>query len=171
MSINAKKILFGILLALSLPALYLISFNLEFHKNDLRTVEGRLSKDPKFHSGSGKSPNPYLTIHLKGVNHHFCTDDFAYGVLKKDKLKSQLKKGDKIQIRTKKDSVTNLGDAINRDMGVYSIMELKTKEKTFISLEAYNNYRKKDFKFSYLFWFLLLLWYIDYFWINLATSK
>ena len=44
-------------------------------------------------------------------------------------------------------------------MNIVGIMELWTENENYISIEDYNNYKKKDFKLSYLFWLIALIYY------------
>ncbi len=162
MNIKTKKILYGIILLLALPALYLISFNLEFEKSDLKTISGTLKTDPEFHKG-GKN-GPYLILHLNEFDNQFNTEDFSYHVLKKERLKSQVKKGDQIFLSIKKNESVSWVDKINRGLDIVRIMELWTDEEVYISIEDYNEYRKEDYKFVYLFWVIGLGYYV--YWLN-----
>lgn len=162
MNLKTKKVLFGLILLLALPALCLISFNLEFEKSDLETISGTLKSDPEFHKG-GKN-GPYLILHLNEFENQFNTDDFSYHILKKERLKSQVKIGDLIYLSIKKDESVSWVDKINRGLDIVRIMELWTDKEVYISIEDYNENRKEDYKLTYLFWVIGLGYYI--YWLN-----
>jgi hypothetical protein len=166
MSFRTKQFFFGFLLASALPGLYFLSKDLEFSKEDFTTLSGYLKTDPEFNKG-GKN-GPYLVLRIEGYENRFNTNDFSYHVLKKEALKNEVKKGDKVYINVKSEKSTSFEDKINRNLNLVRIMELWTDENKYISVENYNEYRKKDFKFSYLFWIGALIYFL--YW-NIETKR
>ncbi len=158
MSYKTKRILYGILLAIALPALYLMSFDLEFQKSDLKTVKGTLAEDPEFDTWKSQ---PYLNLYLNQFENRFKAEGFSYYALKKNKLKSQVKKGDKVYLSITTYESASWVDKINRTLSKnIEIVELWTDEESYISLNDYNEYRKKDHKFTYVAWVIALVYYI-----------
>jgi hypothetical protein len=157
MTYKIKKLIFGILLVLALPSLYLISINLEFQKSNFKVIKGTLEIDPEFNKNS--KGRTYLVLNLQGYRNKFHTNSFSFHVLKKKELKSNVKKGDEVFLSIMDDESMSYEDKINLKMNIVGIMELWTENENYISIEDYNNYKKKDFKLSYLFWLIALVYY------------
>lgn len=167
MSHKTKRILYGILLATALPALYLMSFDLEFQKSDLKTIKGTLAEDPEFDTWKSK---PYLKLYLNQFDNRFNVEGFSYYALKKNSLKSQVKKGNKVYLSIKTYKSASWVNKINRTLSNnIEVVELWTDEETYISLDDYNEYRKKDHKFAYLIWVIALVYYI--YWLRKNAVK
>ncbi|MEM6515814.1 MAG: hypothetical protein AAF688_06490, partial [Bacteroidota bacterium] len=128
----------GIFLSLALPILYLISFNLELGENDLKIISGTLKTNLEFHKGGNNGA--YLILHFNEFDNQFNTEDFPYHVLKKERLKSQVKKGEKVFLSIKKEESVSWVDKINRGFDIVRIMESWPNKEVYISIEDYNEY-------------------------------
>ena len=154
MKYKTKKIIFATILVLGLVSLVYIHKNLEIKNYELKSITGTLDGKPNFKTGArGRG---YLEFKLKEFyNRHFQTNSFSYGVLKKDLVKSNLKNGSNINIKVKKDRSNSWSEDFNRKkMNIYSVVCLNDDLYEYISLKEYNEYRKKDFWFTYLVWII-----------------
>ncbi|HAS45693.1 MAG TPA: hypothetical protein DCS93_34745 [Microscillaceae bacterium] len=136
---KAKHFLWTILSLLFVAAIvYLVEQHIVYRKSDLRLVYGFLSKKPII-------KNSRFTIHVSvnGSNRQFITDRAGFRALQKQKIIKELSKGDFVTIGKSKAFIRNHKNDV--------LLYLSSDSSTYISLEAYNQERRRTFRFIFYF--------------------
>jgi len=136
---KAKHFLWTILSLLFVSTIvYLIEQRIVYKKSDLKLIYGFLSRKPII-------KNNRLTIYLSvnGSNRKFMTDRAGFRALQKQKIMKELSKGDFIKIGMSKAFIRNHKNNI--------MLYLSSDRSTYISLQDYNQERRKTFQIIFYF--------------------
>lgn len=105
-----------------------------------------------------------MELELDSDQYRYQTDGLSYDALDKDKVKTEITAGSRIEILVSK----NIGfeEMMNLFVGIKRIYGLKSNNKTYLKLDDYNH-GKKDTRYLPLFiWLIFGGMYIYNFWIK-----
>ncbi len=133
------------LIVLTPFVLYYLSLDLDLKEDELKVVEGVLKQEPIFQTQDGF----YLKIFLENDSREFIASGCFLDVLDQKIFNEKIRKGDKVYLNISREEPT-----INLDKFTV-IKGLWTDHYTYISLKDYNNCKKSNHKWFYLFWLII----------------
>ena len=163
MSQYTKKIIYGVVLVLSLIPTVYNTFSYGMKQSELKEVSGILSKPPEFHKG--RKGNRSIKMELTCDTFKYQAIGLNYSVLIKSDLFKDLKKGSKVTFLVSKEDDSNT----HLDLRYY--YGLKSGRKYYLKLSEYNELAKENRIYLPIAWCASLLVYAWNFWLRNRSSN
>ena len=160
MSINKKRLVYGLILGFSLVYTMNHLFNYAIKESDLIEITGTLDNEIEV----SHTKNGAIALDFKEDNFRYNTVGIGVDAFNDADAKKYLHKGSIVKIL-----VDNSGaweDGLNRNLNLIRFYSLKSDEKYYMTLDGYNEGRKGNRWSILLIWFIFFGLYIYEWWIK-----